>query len=120
MVANSYPIARDPYGESAKRLYSEIKALLVAKYGNPQEFDHLKRGALYDEPREWTMSIYQKERTLMAFWGQEGTPLAPGLAGLQLTVEAASYGQTRIVVAYEAEGYAQCLAEARAGEAAAF
>lgn len=72
MSAIGKTIKTSVYGNELRSEYASLKAALTEKYGKPtNDFDRLRQGSIWDEPRDWMMALFKKERTLSAFWDAE-------------------------------------------------
>jgi len=56
------------FGNELQSKFAEIRSALAMKYGSPEDFDMLKSGSIWKEPKDWMMGLYQKERLLSAYW----------------------------------------------------
>ncbi len=57
----------------------------MAKYGKRTKYDYLRSGSIWDEPKDWMMSLRQEERTLALFWSiDNGSVLAEHVSGISL------------------------------------
>ena len=57
------------YGSNVKIFYEELKKKIVRLYGRPSdEYDFLRAGSIWDEPRDWTMGLVKEERELKVLW----------------------------------------------------
>lgn len=89
-----FRFSRDRYGDKARGRMRSLRDALANKYGAPRELDLLKKGALYDEPQYWTMSLWKNERVRAAGWR---TPQFTVI----LTVIASSPSDTVLGLQYE-------------------
>ena len=56
------------YGTDLKSAYNKIKKQISSTYDSPEEYDFLFPGSIWDEPRDWMMSLLKGERALASFW----------------------------------------------------
>ena len=104
-----------PYGDSTRARYDSLYGALSAKYGNSKSFDFLRAGSIWNNSREWMMSLYQNERTLAAFWdAEEGSKLPGNLQGIRIKVAASSSSTSMISVSYEFKNAKSCFSERNA------
>ena len=104
-----------PYGDSTRARYDSLYRALSAKYGNSKSFDFLRAGSIWNNSREWMMSLYQNERTLAAFWdAEEGSKLPVNLQGITIKVAASSSSTSMISVSYEFNNAKSCFSERNA------
>ena len=62
-------VSADDYGTQIRNEYDRVKRILIGKYGQPTEIvEYLRYDALWDEPREWSMSIAQGDRVHGVWW----------------------------------------------------
>jgi hypothetical protein len=91
--------------------YDRLKAALIARYGPPSEFDYLKSGSIWREPREWVMAVKQKERRLVAFWSSDsGANLPSDVTGISLEVNAFRSDASYVDLTYEFANFPKCMA----------
>lgn len=107
----------DDYGTELKSLFTRLKTTLQNKYGKSRDFDFLRQGALWKEPREYGWSLYKNERTLASFWNAEqGSTNLGSLNGVSLEAKASSPDSTYVNLSYEFSNMGSCLSVIRAGE----
>lgn len=105
-------ITDSPYGDSTRAKYESLYRALSAKYGNSKSFDFLRTDSIWNNPREWMMSLYQKERTLAAYWdAEEGSRLPANLKSIKIEAYASSSSTSMISVGYEFNNVKSCFAE---------
>jgi hypothetical protein len=105
-------IADSPYGDSTRAKYDSLYRALSAKYGSSKSFDFLRAGSIWNDSREWMMSLYQKERTLAAFWdADEGSRLPRNLKAISIQAYASSSSTSMISVSYEFNNVNSCFSE---------
>ena len=99
----------DEYGVATKSAFADLRQALTSRYGAGQDFDFLRSGALWDEPREWVWSIYKKERTLASFWTVEnGSSLPAGVHAIALEANAAGSSSPYVSLKYEFTNFSRC------------
>ncbi|WP_141243876.1 hypothetical protein [Sphingomonas lenta] len=107
----------DNYGTSVRDAFNRLRAILDGKYGQSDEISFLRAKALWDAEREWTMSIKQGERTVVAYWTRKnGLALPDGLTAIMLQVKATSSSSAYLNLTYEFENFATCQQNIRAVE----
>lgn len=105
-------IYNDAYGEKLRRDFSELRKLLERNYGNSELVSFLKNGALWDEPREWTMALRQGERIHQAEWDNEvGSTFAVDMEDIILSAKALSSDSSWIALQYRFSNIRDCRAE---------
>ena len=59
----------DKYGVEHRMAFDNIADKIVAKYGEPEsKVDRLLPGSIWDEPQDWLMGLWKKERYLFWDW----------------------------------------------------
>ncbi|QEI06859.1 hypothetical protein FXN63_14205 [Pigmentiphaga aceris] len=99
------------YGDAVMAKFAQLSSMLSAKYGKPSsQFDFLRQGAIWKEPRDWMMSLEQKERTLATFWGGDGAPLPNGISNIAIKAVPMSSRAAMISLRYEFKNFEECRA----------
>ncbi len=94
-------ITTGAYGEGVKDKFDTLSEGLTAKYGKSKKFDYLKSGSIWDEPRDWMMSLFKDERVLSALWSREsGSELPDTLESVDLEATGFDSGSAMIVLSY--------------------
>lgn len=114
VLAITETIKNDSFGSESRNKFDQVKKALVEKYGPAQELEGLMPGSIWDEPRDWTMSVYKNERTHAADWTN---PRADGeeYSLIQLWVVGLSSDDSAIVLEYRSKDFEACNAEIEAG-----
>lgn len=100
----------DSDGTRIRRLYAEVKADLIEKYGAPlRDTNYLKPGSS-DYAYFWSEGIKTRERIYETYWGDDL---------IHLEVEAGSDGALYLSIEYLAPNYAGCIQSIRSGSKAA-
>ncbi len=61
--------SNDSYGSFCKSEYEDTKQALTEKYGSPTgSFDRLAPGSVWEEPRDFVMSLYKNEYVKADYW----------------------------------------------------
>jgi hypothetical protein len=119
--AISVDIQTSAYGGELRSRFDEIKELVASVHGTPRVVDYLKSGSIWNEPRDWTMALRQKERALMANWSAEdGLIMKYGLKQIIVAAAALDTNTGYVVVEYYFDNYDACEAEAKASESDVF
>lgn len=110
VTAISKDFPHDAYGTDILGEFDELKSALNQKYGPSKNFNFLKAGALWDEPREFAMALYKEERTLSSFWPLEvnSGPMADNIANISLTAKALNTDTTYWLLSYEFTNFEAC------------
>lgn len=99
----------DDYGNLVKTRFESLRDSLTSRYGPAKNFDFLRSGALWHEPREWVWSIWKNERELSSFWTPTtGADLPVGVQGIKLSVSAINSSGAYVVLGYEFSNYSTC------------
>ena len=96
----------DEYGDAHKHAYERFSGYVEEKYGNPSEqFDFLREGSIWEEPRDWLAGLRTNERTLASYWiASEGVSLPDTLESISVVVV-----EDAITVRYEFENFETAL-----------
>lgn len=96
------------YGDEVQAEFKRWQEALTSKYGAPKKFDFLRVGSIWDEPRDWTMGLARKERTLAAFWE---IPASEGgdVGSVKVQAVAVNSGNFMIGLTYELRNIEACL-----------
>ncbi|HEV7571085.1 MAG TPA: hypothetical protein VGQ21_06265 [Thermoanaerobaculia bacterium] len=109
------------YGSELRSEFDKIREQLEGVYGKPKIFDFLRDGSIWSEPREWMMSLYQKERLLGARWSEEdGLITKYGINKVFLGSSAASTSEGYIVVEYYFSNTDLCESEVKEAQKSVF
>lgn len=67
IIAMSGIIETNVYGHTLLNQYTTIKEILIEKYGKPDtDINQLSYESIWDEPRDFMMSLYKEERVIGA------------------------------------------------------
>lgn len=107
----------DAYGEQLRSIFDRLVAALTEKYGEPQRLDNLRAGSIWNEPRDWMMSLRQNERTLFVLWPQQGQDsVGPGVRGVVLEARATSSNSGYVRLTYEGMNFRACQTELQSSD----
>lgn len=110
--AASAPYAHDPYGENVGRDFLKIERQLNDVYGASIPHNYLKPGAMFVEPRHWTMSIFQNERVFGTRWSKKtGAHLKDNIEEINLKIKTIAFDQSYIGIHYYFNNSRACQAE---------
>lgn len=111
----------DRYGESVRKVFGEIRSQVSATYGNSDLFDHLRRGALWRDSRDWVMAVKQNERSYQASWGVESrATLKNRVKEILLSAVALDSDTSYLHLQFRFDNYAACDAERKSAASRAF
>jgi hypothetical protein len=72
ITAWTKPIKTNVYGEQIQAKFVEIENALIQKYGQQTlKKDGLKQGSIWNEQKDWMISMEKKERDYSAYWSFE-------------------------------------------------
>ena len=57
------------YGLDIRNAFEDMNKALCSKYGQGKTIDRLRYGSIWNEPKDFTMSLVTKERLLVSLWG---------------------------------------------------
>ena len=106
-------IENDAYGSTLRSRFTALEEALDQKYGPHERLDFLNTGSIWNEPREWMMSLSQGERTFSSYWGigeNKGKPPTP-VEDVVLSAKALDRTSGWISLAYEFSNEDKCFAE---------
>lgn len=109
VVAWTSPIRASSYGEEIANTYKRFHAPLTAKYGAGKEYDFLRSGSIWKEPREWMMSLLKKERVLSTYWTNDQKTLPDNLLSIGLEAVATGMEQGLVNISYEFSNLPRCI-----------
>ncbi len=90
-------VSTNEYGTQVKESYESIKQQLVGNYDEPIVVEYLHSGSIWDEPRDWMMSLVKQERTCLSFWTFEGRADCLECVTLELTAEYSNTGNLGLI-----------------------
>lgn len=101
-------IETSTYGIELKAEFDRVKKGLIAVYGEPTgSYDYLRPGSLWDEPRDWMISIIKKERVLIFAWGEDDIPITTDIEKVFLGIDVTSTTSGYILIEYYFAGYSE-------------
>ena len=105
IVASGNKIETSVYGYELKSKYTEFKDMLKNKYCPNYEFeeyDFLQYGSIWDEPRDFMMSLYKKERVMSSFiTSKSTTDNINGISSILIDVQVNSTTSGCMILGYE-------------------
>lgn len=109
IIAWSKVISTSVYGTELVSKFSDLESALATKYGNPNRFDYLRNGSIWNEQRDWMMGLHKKERTLKSYWTNEDRELPDSVQAIGLEAMAISTEQAVVKLGYEFKNSDQCI-----------
>lgn len=102
----------DSYGVSIKTVFAQISKSLKEKYTGGEEYDFLHAGSIWNEPRDFAMSLRQNERSLaLAIDRSNAANLTDDIENIMLSAKTVSSSTTYLTLSYEFRNFQDCLAE---------
>jgi hypothetical protein len=97
----SVPFEADSYGNNLRSALDRISGQLDVRYGSPRKVNLIAPDALWQDPRDWMMSILQNERSFFHVWeAGKGATLPDDLHTVFLGVLALSSSSGSVIVEY--------------------
>lgn len=94
-------IQTNDFGISVKASFEEMKDKLAKKYGQPEEYDFLLTGSIWNEPNDWMNGIINGERSLVASWKSSSTQTLPNnLESIFLGAQAEDTSSGYLIIEY--------------------
>ena len=98
----------DSCGTDVRSAFGRLHDVLVSRYGTAKDYDFLKDGSIWNEPRDFHMGGLKGERTLSSFWlARNGSTLPSQFSPIGLDVQAVD-GGPYVVLNYEFSNFAKC------------
>lgn len=98
-----------PTGDTVRQSYTNLKAQLTNKYGEPAiDIDQLVAGSLWAAPQQWMRSLFFRQRSLTAIWSAETAPLVSNIADIALTARAKTISIANLSLTYEYTNLDNC------------
>jgi len=124
IMALGNTIESDEYGEKIRNEFNKVKDIISQTYGLPtNEFDFLKSGSIWSEPRDWLTALRKEERTYAAFWhGDDGLSLPAPLGSIALKIDFSNSYDNKcyLVLDYLPTWYKDALNDAQKEEKSVF
>jgi hypothetical protein len=121
IIASSKDITTSVYGEAIRNEFDKIKNQISISYGQSKDYDFLKAGNIWNEPKDWMMALLKEERALGAFWAREyGSILPDDISSVWLRAEALDTSTGYLILRYESADYDEAKAEIEAEQASVF
>ena len=83
------------------------------KYGSSKKYNYyLRRGSIWNEPRDWMMALQKKERTLVTYWtADEKSNLPSDIKAIALRAFALGSEKGYLKLVYEFPNFGECVKE---------
>lgn len=92
----------DGYGIKIKNEYEKIKSQLTEKYGQPQIYEELNSGSIWDNDNEFVISLLKNERAHSCEWNKN---LSDNVSLIRLKILAISSDTTQLAIFYKYKNY---------------
>lgn len=103
------------FGEEVVRKYKSITGIMDAKYTLDKEYDFVRQGSLWTEPKYYMMGLYKNERSLISFYQDKTDDTKIIVEAAALSTESAF-----IKITYEFSNFDECSAEFEAARGDSF
>jgi hypothetical protein len=110
----SAQFSNDTYGNAVRTAVESLSSQLASRYGQPRKVDLLFQGSIWTEARDWTASLFQKERSYFHIWEQGKASLPEDLKTIFLGVVAYSHDDIAMIIEYASTRYDDAQQEADA------
>jgi len=104
-------ISTSNYGDEIRAEFSKVKNMIVKNYGEPtSDYDYLKSGSIWNEPRDWMKGIQKNERVYKSYWiKSKGALLPDNMDAISLTIRTISDDESKayIVLSYQSINWDQ-------------
>lgn len=107
VLAISKTYENDAFGSNLRSDFERITDALNAKYGRGEKIDILRTGSIWDEPRDWVMSIRQNERTYAYSWSDPSSEDGD-YSLIQMWVVGLSGSDSVMILEYRAAFFEEC------------
>ena len=99
------------YGTELESKFKDLISAMTGKYGSPgKNYDFLRSGSIWNEPKDWMMGLLKKERTLTAFWAPpENSNMPDSLKTIMVEAIALSGSKGYIKLGYDFDNVSECL-----------
>lgn len=115
MAALGRSIEMNSFGSQLQEEFQNVLAALESNYGRAAQFDFLRRGSIWNESKDWSISLLKEERTLMAAWPRDETDsryvLKDNVVAISLEASAIKTSVGYVTVQYEFKNAKACLAK---------
>jgi hypothetical protein len=102
------------FGDQVRSAFSDLRTLVVEKYGTPKDFDFLQAGSIWKDRQDWMMALRKKERTLTAIWTtKDGATLPTTTDAIMLSSNALSANQAFLRLSFDGTALDACIKELR-------
>ena len=121
-VAVGKTIDNDAYGDVVRRRTDKLAQQIEKKYGPPTDkFDFLHSGSIWDEPRDWMLSLSRNERSYVYAWSSDMgyIPIA-NVKTIMLQAHGHNSRDGYVTVAFEFSNMSRCTNAKNEAESDAF
>ena len=98
-----------PHGTEIRNKFDSLVSQLSKSYGNGLLNSFLKHGSIWDESRDFTMGLLEKERILQYVWDkEEGSDVRHNLDEVILGASVLKTDTAFLILQYRFSNYAEC------------
>ena len=114
-------IINDAYGSQARSDFKSLRDQIASKYGNSKMFDFLRAGSIWRDPKDFSMAVAKKERTLSSFWDKkEGSKLVDGVRAISIELKGLDSLELYLTASFDFDNRSACAVEMNSTESQAF
>ena len=117
IIAFGEVVETSVYGMELRMAFDRLEERLKAQYGKHEKFDHLRAGSIWNEPKDFMMSLLKQERFLASYWSaKSGSMLKDSLPGIMLKTDVLTTEKALLSVSYDFQNFQECVKELEAAE----
>lgn len=111
----------DAYGDDVRSAMTNIKDTLESKYDNASsEYDYLRHGSIWDEPKDWLTGLRLKERTYSFYWLDLDSTNFAGVKNISLVAQSPGGRTAFVILIYDFANSDDCMSESKAKQTEQF
>lgn len=95
------------YGDQLKSQYESFRTALTEKYGAGKNYDFLRSKSIWNEAKEWTISLWKGERYLASVWNHKDLP--DHLSTIGVEAKATDQNNGLVSITYEFDNFEECM-----------
>ncbi len=119
VLAFSDEFKDDAYGTNVQDTFGKLRDAISKKYGAAKKIETMQPKGLWDEPRDWVMSLLKNERIHAAIW-KNATDGTERHNLIHIWILASRSDRTTIALEYRAENFDDCVKEIEEGQNSSF
>ena len=110
IMAIGKDVSTSVYGSELRSSFEGLSNALSTKYGKSNSaFNFLQAGSIWNEPNEWMMGLFKKERTLSSYWYDSKKKLPDSIHTISLSANALATSKGWITLNYEFDNVDDCI-----------